>query len=112
MNGFTTAAMAALSLVLAGCATTSGTGAVAQAADAEEAPARPFIERSLVLAPESVGEFRLADINNYPDHPASGGGDTREDGEPEEHGEADGAGDNPADDLVLVLGWAGHRRTG
>lgn len=78
MNGFNMAAMAVLSLVLAGCATGSGAGAssadAAKAAEAAEAPARPFIERSLVLAPESVGEFRLKDINDYPDHPASGAG--------------------------------------
>lgn len=78
MNGFTTAAMAAFSLVLAGCATASGVDAPSassdETAEAAEAPARPFIERSLVLAPESVGAFRLKDINNYPDHPASGAG--------------------------------------
>jgi len=72
MNGFTKVAIAALSLAMAGCATSPG--AAPAAADAEEAPARPFIERSLVLAPESVGEFRLAALNDYPDHPPSGAG--------------------------------------
>ncbi|KFL37337.1 hypothetical protein [Arenimonas donghaensis] len=72
MNGFTMAAIAALSLAMTGCATVPGAGSAA--ADAEEAPARPFIERSLVLAPESVGEFRLTELNDYPDHPPSGAG--------------------------------------
>lgn len=75
MNGLATAAVAALTLALAGCATGSGAGTASAApANVEEAPARPFIERSMVLAPESVGAFGLADIKNYPDHPASGAG--------------------------------------
>lgn len=75
MNGFTTVSMAVLSVVLAGCATASGPGpSPTRSAEAAKAPARPFIERSLVLAPESVGAFRLREINDYPDHPASGAG--------------------------------------
>lgn len=75
MNGFKTATLMAFALGLAACATGPGTSpAPAASADKPEAPARPFIERSLVLAPESIGEFVLEDLSNYPDHPASGAG--------------------------------------
>lgn len=40
-----------------------------------EAPAeRGFIERSLLLAPKAVGDFSLANANDYPGNPASGAG--------------------------------------
>lgn len=42
--------------------------------DAPAGDARPFIERSLVLAPEQVGEFVLQKANDYPGQPQSGVG--------------------------------------
>lgn len=41
-------------------------------AEAKETPARPFIERSLVIAPEQVGKFKLYSMNDYPGDPSSG----------------------------------------
>jgi hypothetical protein len=41
-------------------------------ADADVAPARPFIERSLVIAPEQVGKFTLQGMNDYPGQPGAG----------------------------------------
>ena len=38
------------------------------------APARPFIERSLVLAPERVGDLALVAMQDYPGNPAAGVG--------------------------------------
>lgn len=37
-------------------------------------PARPFIERSLVLAPERVGDLALVAMQDYPGNPAAGVG--------------------------------------
>jgi hypothetical protein len=45
-----------------------------EAADGPAAGARPFIERSLVLAPEQAGEFALQKANDYPGQPQSGVG--------------------------------------
>ncbi|MCX7033220.1 MAG: hypothetical protein NT046_04505 [Arenimonas sp.] len=41
-------------------------------AEANKAPARPFIERSLVIAPEQVGKFKLYSMNDYPGQPGAG----------------------------------------
>ena len=46
----------------------------AMASDAPAAPARPFIERSLVLAPERVGDLALVAMQDYPGNPAAGVG--------------------------------------
>lgn len=68
MNRPLTAALVAL--VLAGCATAPDRPSAAQAAT--EAPKRAFIERSLVIAPETLGEFRLAGMDDFPDQPQAG----------------------------------------
>lgn len=39
---------------------------------AEDGPARPFIERSLVIAPEQVGQFKLYSMTDYPGQPGAG----------------------------------------
>lgn len=39
---------------------------------AKTAPARPFIERSLVIAPEQVGQFKLYSMTDYPGQPGAG----------------------------------------
>lgn len=38
----------------------------------KDTPARPFIERSLVIAPEQVGKFKLFSMNDYPGQPGAG----------------------------------------
>ena len=40
--------------------------------EAKEAPARPFIERSLVIAPEQVGKFKLYGMTDFPGNPGAG----------------------------------------
>ncbi|GGA87187.1 hypothetical protein GCM10011521_27020 [Arenimonas soli] len=68
MNRPLTAALAAF--VLAGCATVPDRQSAADTT--AEAPKRAFIERSLVVAPESLGEFRLAGMDDFPDQPQAG----------------------------------------
>lgn len=46
--------------------------AEAPKAEAKKEPTRPFIERSLVIAPEQVGKFKLYSMNDYPGDPSSG----------------------------------------
>ena len=60
-------------------ATTEATEAEAANAEApkpkaKDAPSRPFIERSLVLAPERVGDLALVAMQDYPGNPAAGVG--------------------------------------
>ena len=59
-------------LALAGCATTPAQRE--EVATPAEAAGRAFMESSLVLVPESVGEFRLVSSNDYPGHPEWGAG--------------------------------------
>lgn len=59
-------------LLLAGCATMPNRDE--SAAAVEEVDKRPFIERSLVLVPEQVGEFRLGLAEDYPGRPEMGAG--------------------------------------
>ncbi len=40
--------------------------------EAPTPPDRPFIERSLVIAPEQVGKFKLYSMNDYPGQPGAG----------------------------------------
>jgi hypothetical protein len=52
----------------------SGPAEAAGPAPEDAPPARIFIERSLVLAPEQAGDFTLVSMNDYPGNPASGVG--------------------------------------
>lgn len=70
MNRLLTAAFACLALV--GCATTPAQRD--EVATSAEPAARAFMESSLVLVPETVGEFRLVSSNDYPGHPEWGAG--------------------------------------
>jgi hypothetical protein len=49
-----------------------GKAAKRSQADEKESPPRPFIERSLVMAPEQVGKFKLVKMNDYPGQPGAG----------------------------------------
>lgn len=40
--------------------------------EAKKAPVRPFIERSLVIAPERVGKFKLYGMSDFPGNPGAG----------------------------------------
>jgi hypothetical protein len=50
----------------------SGPAQAAAPAPEDAPPARIFIERSLVLAPEQAGDFTLVSMNDYPGNPGSG----------------------------------------
>ena len=66
------AASLVIALAVAACATAPTPREAAN--PSPQTPARPFIERSLVIAPETVGGFRLTNMNDYPGRPDSGVG--------------------------------------
>lgn len=49
-----------------GATNTGNTGREGATSETDDEPQRPLIERSLVLAPEQVGELRLVDMHRYP----------------------------------------------
>lgn len=57
---------------VAACAGTPSRPSPADSAPEAEAPARPFIERSLVLVPERVGAFTLVGITDFEGAPDAG----------------------------------------
>lgn len=59
-------------LALVACGSAASLAQDAVQAEARQAPARPFIERSLVIAPEQVGKFTLYSMNDYPGQPGAG----------------------------------------
>lgn len=52
--------------------TTNPTESEAPKSGAKKPPARPFIERSLVIAPEQVGKFKLYGMTDFPGNPGAG----------------------------------------
>lgn len=65
----------ALLAFVAACTVAACAGTPTRPAQAgADEPARPFIERSLVLAPERVGEFELVRVYDFEGQPAAGVG--------------------------------------